>query len=158
MDIRYLRDLAKSLVFRYRKGSSLVSFDIVLLPQGTCMFVWECLKTEGQHLGECNLFPTPPCSNNVMARDVYGRLHVRELLCARHRGQHDQSAAADHQQGQAQSLQHLIIIKIFRDSRIPPPLRRPLLLRSDGRQHLNRSQVFPTTKTTTSDRNGPQGL
>ena len=21
--------------------------------QGTCMFVWECLKTEGQHLGMC---------------------------------------------------------------------------------------------------------
>lgn len=22
--------------------------------QGTCMFVWECIKTEGRHLGECD--------------------------------------------------------------------------------------------------------
>ena len=73
---------------------------------GTCMFVWECLKTEGQVRTNQNT-----ASGHVTAvlisywpapGHVHGRLHVRELLRARHPGQPHPGLGPHHQQGEQQ--------------------------------------------------------
>ena len=75
---------------------------------GTCMFVWECLKTEGQvrtnqitasgHVTAVliSYWPAPG--------HVHGRLHVRELLRARHPGQPHPGPGPHHQQGEQQGF------------------------------------------------------
>ena len=138
-----------------------LDFSVLFDPQGTCMFVWECLKTEGQHLGKSINTTTRRFLNGVLSSQECAWMASCSAAAASTTRQTTWSASTSRPRARSvrtSSYLHIFnLIRIFRD--FLPPLPPPPSLPSDGRQPTIRSAaVFPTTKTTTSDRNVRQGL